>query len=47
MPLLPPYDQAAAAADAEEAGVPLLHEKDEPVIKEEASRWVGHLQGSS
>jgi hypothetical protein len=35
-PLLSPYD--AAAADAAEAGVPLLLEKDEPVVKEEAQK---------
>jgi hypothetical protein len=36
-PLLSPYD-AAAAADAAETGVPLLLEKDEPVVKEEAHK---------
>lgn len=38
-PLLSPYEAAAAAAaDAVEAGVPLLHEKDEPLVKEEAHK---------
>jgi hypothetical protein len=34
-PLLSPYE---AAADALEAGVPLLDEKDEPLMKEEAHK---------